>query len=254
MEPIRGVFTAFRTLSILPLPGKDAGHFASSLYSFTLVGVVLGALLCGFVMGMFQLLGNQWPELLALGVVAGGVMLTRGLHLDGLADFADGFWGAYSREKTLSIMKDTTLGAFGVIALILILLSKWIALVRLLELGGVFWIITAYTISRLAMVELIVIFPYARLEGTARPFVEDAGQRHRLVNLLTGLIVVYLMNRWAGIGALLIGLGLIRLFGFWCLKRVGGITGDLLGACSEMIETVILTGAVIYLLLITIYF
>ncbi|MCG8335649.1 MAG: adenosylcobinamide-GDP ribazoletransferase [Proteobacteria bacterium] len=254
MELIRGFITAFRTLSIIPVPGKDSANFSNALYGFSFVGGVLGAIQFGIVTGFYRLTGNQWPEGLALILVVVGILLTRGMHLDGLADFADGFWGGYNRTRTLAIMKDSFLGTFGVIALITVLLAKWIALVRLFELTGFAWIASAYLISRTMMVDLIVSFPYAREEGTAGPFIANAGKRHRVFSFTWVAGVLYLLNGLAGPAALAIVWSLTRFYGMYCMKRVGGITGDLLGAWCEMTETLVPVLAVIYILIETIYF
>jgi adenosylcobinamide-GDP ribazoletransferase len=254
MEPFKGLVTAFRTLSILPVPGKDAEDYSSALNGFVWVGLVLGTLLYVLAFGLYRLIGNQWSEGLALVVVVGGVLLTRGFHLDGLADFADGFWGGYTKERTLAIMKDSSLGTFGVVALVVTLLAKWIALVRLFELSDFIWIVSAYVISRTMLVELTVALPYAREQGTAGPFIRGAGQRHRFVALVAAAVILFLINGTIGIAVLAIVWSLCRVFGMWCLKRVGGITGDLLGACSELSETLVLFLAVFYLLLKSTYF
>ncbi len=254
MEPIKGIITAFRTLSIIPVPGKDAKDFSNALYGFTIVGALLGLIFFGLITGFYETIGNQWPEGLALVIVVGGILLTRGMHLDGLADFADGFWGGYNKDRTLAIMKDSFLGTFGVVALVAVILAKWIALVRLFELLGYTWVFSAYVISRTMMVDLIVTFPYAREEGTAGPFMQNAGQKHRVFSLILAAGLLYLMDGIWAVTTLPLLWGLTRIYGMWCLKRVGGITGDLLGAWSEISETLVLIFAVIYILVETIYF
>jgi adenosylcobinamide-GDP ribazoletransferase len=254
METFRGFITAFRTLSIIPVPGKDSADFSNALYGFSFVGGVLGAIQFGIFTGFYKLAGNQWPEGLALILVLTGLLLTRGMHVDGLADFADGFWGGYTRSRTLAIMKDSFLGTFGVIALISVLLAKWIALVRLFELAGFIWIVSAYLISRTMMVDLIVSFPYAREEGTAGPFITNAGKRHRFFSFTWVAAALYMLNGFAGPAAMIIVWSLTRFYGLYCMRRVGGITGDLLGAWSEITETLVPVLAVIYILIDTIYF
>ncbi len=250
---LKNLVTAFRTLSILPVPGKNRQNYSSSLYGFVFVGLTLGLILFAEAYGLHYILGKQWSEGSSFLILMTGVFLTRGLHLDGLADFADGFWGGYDRERTLDIMKDSNLGTFGVVALVIVLLAKWIALVRLFELSECVWIISAYVISRAMMVELIVCLPYTRKEGTAAPFVEGAKGRHRFSALIAAAIILFLINGPAGLIMLLAVWSVTRLFGFWCLKRVGGITGDLLGTSSELTETLTLFLAVFYILLDQLY-
>ena len=97
---LNGWITAMRTLTIIPVPGKDARDFSTSLYAFVWVGTLLGGILYGLTL-LLQQVGFEWPEASAFLVVLAGVILTRGFHLDGLADVADGFWGGHSRERVL---------------------------------------------------------------------------------------------------------------------------------------------------------
>lgn len=239
-EWLRGAITATRTLSILPVPGSDSERISSSLPWFGLVGGVLGAILYGVSLSVDQITGKDWPEVTALAVLVVGILLTNGFHLDGLADWADGFYGARDRKKILAIMKDSHIGAFGGIALIVILLAKWIALTRLVAFDLSIWVIAAYVVSRTMQVELAVSQPYARSEGgTGAPFVEDARFSHSLWGIFSSAILLLVFFGPAGLILLGIGWLICKLFGLWCFSRVGGVTGDLLGACSEIIETTI---------------
>src|SRR5512145_1363019 len=121
---LHGLVTALRTLTILPVPGSDASDMSRALPWFPLVGCLLGFLLWGLAWG-FGFMAVFWPGGTALVVVAASAILTRGLHLDGLADWADGFGGGRDKERTLAIMKDSHVGAFGVIALIIVLIARW---------------------------------------------------------------------------------------------------------------------------------
>jgi len=237
---LKGLITAIRTLTILPIPGKDAANFSASLYWFALIGALLGSILYGLARLIHYLSGDAWPQGAAVIILLAGIVLTRGLHLDGLADFADAFWGTHQREKTLAIMKDSFVGAFGIVALVILLLTKWMALVRLFESQQTVWIITSTIVSRSVMVELATVLPYPRETGTAKSFVDNAGIRHRLINAVLAIIFVVLISNLLGLLVLFGGWLFSRIFGFWCAHRVGGITGDLLGACCEMTETLIL--------------
>lgn len=237
-NPLRGLVTAVRTLTWLPVPGRDAESFASSLPWFPIVGLLLGSALYGLCL----LIGPAWPEGAALAVVAGGALLTRGLHLDGLADAADGLFGGRTRERMLEIMKDSRMGAFGGIAIALVLLAKFVFVSRLAVMDATFWVVVAFVTSRTAQSVLAVAVPYARTEGTAGPFIAGARPAHALLALLLGMAAVALCGRMdtrllAGFAA---GLAISVLLGRAFRRRVGGITGDLLGATSELVETAVL--------------
>lgn len=124
-----------RTLTVLPVPGRDAEKLCDALPWFPVAGFLLGALLYTAGRGALALMPSFWPQAAGLLVVAGSAWLTRGLHLDGLADCADGFGGAHDKTKILAIMKDPRVGAFGVVALVIALLGQWVCVTRLAEAG-----------------------------------------------------------------------------------------------------------------------
>jgi len=237
---IGGLTTAIRLLTMLPVPGRDAKRLSDALYWFPVVGLLLGSLLWGLGR-LLRLLAPTWAMGPAGAVVASSAVLTLFLHLDGLADWADGFLGARDRERTLRIMKDPCVGAFGVVVLVAVLLMKWTAVTRLIECDALHWLITAYIVSRTLQVDLAVALPYARAEGgTGAPFVQDAHNLHRIVALGVGMGLVLLIS--GPIGTLALGVAWLfcRALATWFRRRLGGVTGDLLGAASELVETGIL--------------
>lgn len=236
-----GLTTAFRTLTILPVPGRDASEPAASLPFFPVVGGVLGLMLWGISLsnGLFQ--DGGWPAGVAALMLVAGSLLTRGLHLDGFADCIDAVGGARDRERRLAIMKDTHLGAFGAVALVLLLLAKWIALTRLVSSGTAVWVILVLAVSRTMQVDLAVRLPYARRErGTGHPYVTGAAPWHMGVAAAAAVGIALGGYGPLGLGALVVGIGITRIFGAWCRSRLGGITGDLLGAGNELVEVCLL--------------
>jgi len=215
----------------------------SALPWFPVVGLLLGLLLFGAARLGQWATHDRWPEASALVVLVVSCLLTRGLHLDGLADWADGFWGSTDREKTLAIMKDSAVGSFGAIALICVLLAKWLCVTRLIAGDGCVWIAAACVVSRTAQVGLAALYPYARAEGgTAAPYVAESGTRHAAWAVAVAVVILFSLFRlhWAGLVALVPAWVVARLFGHSCRKRIGGITGDLIGAGSELAETAVL--------------
>jgi adenosylcobinamide-GDP ribazoletransferase len=233
----RGLVTALRTLTILPVPGRDAPDPAQALPWFPLAGCLLGLLLWGTGLA-FDFVSGGWHAGAAVALTAGSAVLTRGLHLDGLADWADGSSGSRDRERALAIMKDPHVGAFGVMAVALALMARWAACTRLAEAGLLSWIVPACIVSRAAVAELSACLPYARAEGgTAVPFVNGAHPSHRVKALLLAVLLVSASSGLAGAAFLLCGWAACRLLGAWFRKRAGGVTGDLRGAGCEMVET-----------------
>ncbi len=237
MNNLHGITTAFRTLSILPVPGRDAERFSDALYWFPVVGLVLGGILA--LTGM--ILAPLSPPITAVILLLEGTLLTRGFHLDGLADCADGFGGGHTPERSLEIMKDSHVGAFGVMALVLNLLLKAACLYGLIRAGAWSWIPLAYVLSRMGQVSQIVEQPYARRQGIVSRFIEGAAPKHRNTVWLIGMLLgIGLLGLRAGIAAWGVAILLQKGIGAYSRRRIGGITGDVLGATSELLEAALL--------------
>lgn len=235
---VAGGVTAFRLLSLLPMPGEHAFVIERAHGWFPVVGGVLGAALVLTGWGVMVLTG-AWAQASAFVMLGLGAVLTRGFHLDGLSDWADGFWGGFTPERRLAIMKDSRVGAFGVIVLILFLLGKWAAFVRIAAVGAWGWIVVAMVLSRAMQVLIAWTQPYARTEGgTGALFVSSVtmGGVRITMGLAAGLLLIL---RTADLALLIAALGAVVitvLFGISCKRSVGGVTGDLIGTCSEFVE------------------
>jgi len=233
---ISGLGSAFTTLTAIPWPGAQDKDLSDSLPWFPIVGLCIGLMLSaiGCIWNLLSFL--QWPAGAALVMVVAGVWATRGLHLDGLADWADSAGGLLDREARLAIMKDVRLGTFGILALIVAVAAQWLAFARLISSGSLIWVLPVFMLSRSMMTELITTLPYARTgEGMAKPFVAGASQRHRITSHVLAFAFCLL---YGPLGAALFGLAGIMVWRFkrYCRHRYGGITGDLLGAGNEMVE------------------
>jgi adenosylcobinamide-GDP ribazoletransferase len=204
---------------------------------FPLVGIGIGAALWA----LHALLGLFVPALLerTLLLVA-GIALTGALHLDGVCDCADGLLGGRDREDALRIMQDPRAGAFGVTALVALLLTKWSALVSLgsLEVGPA--LLVAAALGRAAMLGALLV-PAARTSGLAHHF---GGVSRRAAGGALVLICATLpfLLGGAGIVGALVGLGLGGALLAVAWRRLGGVTGDVCGAVGELAETGFLIG------------
>jgi len=237
---VRGLITALRTLTTIPVSGKDACNFAASLPWFPAVGAFLGCIVYSIGYGASWCTHNSWHEVVAVCMVIAGIALTRGMHVDGLADWADAFWNPHDKQRTLAIMKDTHIGVFGVIAVTCMLFAQWLACNRMAAQGIMDGIISAYIVSRTMQVELAASLPYARQHGTAAPFVLGAKPYHRIIAAGCAAVLLVVLYGLKGILLLLCGWLMTLQLGAWSKKRIGGVTGDILGACSVINETVIL--------------
>ncbi len=244
---LSGLVTALRTLTVLPVPGRECDRFSHSLFWFPLVGLLLGLMQAapGFFSSRFG-----WNELSAAIVLLGGIALSRGMHADGLADLADGFWGGRTREARLRIMKDPNVGSFGAIALFAMMLLKWIALFKLVGMGAFEFIAAGVLLARQVQVLLASALPYARSEGgTAQAFVGEAGALHGVVTfLLTILFLLPLLHADLSALSVVIAAALVAalLTGALSWSKIGGVTGDVLGAGSEVTELFVWIAAALY--------
>jgi len=242
---LRGLVTAFRTLTIFPVPGRETPDHTAALPFFPVVGLALGLLLWVISLANRVIGDSGWPLGVAALMLLASVVCTGSLHLDGLADLADAVGGGWDRDRRLAIMKDSRLGVFGVAAIILTLLLKWLAFSRLLTVDSAIWLILIFMIARAMQVNLAVKLPYARGEaGTAISFVQDATGRQRAAASFICLTAALV---YGPMGLLLLAVAetLTWVYGTWCRKQLGGITGDLLGAGNEITEVVLLFSAAV---------
>jgi len=235
------LLTACRTLTIIRLPGADTKHFEQSLYGFPIVGALLGLLCLGFVwlfQAWFSSLGVLVEALILMALL---FIVTGGLHWDGLADWADSKGAGQNRQRALEIMKDSSVGAFGVAALVLygLLWSHLAAGLFAAEHWPRLFLVLLF--SRTLQVEFICCYPYARLApGMAAPFVAGANQWHRLVVLLLAVGISVPFFGESVFYVLAAGYMSTHLFGFVENRRLGGITGDLIGANNQLNEVILL--------------
>ncbi|MCE9614003.1 MAG: adenosylcobinamide-GDP ribazoletransferase [Lentisphaerae bacterium] len=242
MRVLRGLVTAVRTLTTVRIPGADAEHLGAALPWFPVAGAIVGGLVWAAGAVTLRVAPAHWTEAAALIMVVVYVLVTGGLHLDGLADCADALGARGNRERALLIMKDSHTGAFGVMALTLLLLGRWVAYVRLADTHALAWVLAASVVARAGQVHLMSHHPYARQDGTAAGFVRQATRGHACVaGAGAALLVVAVggLTLRAGV-ALALTWALSWAWGMWCRGRFGGITGDTIGAGSEMAELAVL--------------
>jgi adenosylcobinamide-GDP ribazoletransferase len=252
LNQYRKLVAATGFLSILSLPGSNA-VFASYRISdtsfslgteyFPLVGLLLGGILWLFS----TLLAPLVPSVvLAAMLVVALVILTGGLHLDGLMDACDGLFGGSTRERKLEIMRDSRAGSFGVLGGACALLLKFACLTSLNAhtLAGV--LLVTLPTARWSMVLALNTFPNARLDGLGTSFRQHLNSRIPVTACIISLIIVFVSAQFTGLlvwlGVTLISYGL----GSWITRKLGGLTGDTYGAIAELAE---IAGLLIFILL-----
>lgn len=230
---------ALQFLTRLPvsLPGMPPpDEQGRSLLYYPLVGGLLGGLLW-----LASLCLADTPALLGAALLLSlWVLLSGALHLDGLGDCVDAWVGGYGeRERTLAIMKDPRSGPMAVVALVLLLLLKFAALLALLETGQWLALLLVPLLARASLLGLFLGTPYVRAGGLgaamAAHLPRTAGWR---VLLLSG--AACLLAGWSGLLAVAAALGVHLLLRRQLLRRLGGTTGDTAGALLELSECALL--------------
>jgi len=235
---MRSLVAALRFLTILPIPGSwgsTEDDLARSATWFPVVGLLLGAVAAGFAM----VLPMVAPPLVCAGTMV--VVLTGfsgGMHLDGLSDAADGLLSSRPRERILEIMKDSHIGAMGVMAIVGTLLLKFAALAS--PSAGGLWA-TALVMplaGRCAIVVQLALLPYARASGLAGIFYR---RRNRLTSLWAAALLAAVacgVLGWRGLAVGAASVGVAIVFSAYVYRKIGGATGDTLGAVCEIVELV----------------
>jgi adenosylcobinamide-GDP ribazoletransferase len=233
---------AWRFLTILPGGKKDADigsrDLGRSMSYYPLVGLLLGVILWA----AYGLFSHAFPRPLCDGlIILLLAILTGALHLDGLADTLDGMAAGKSTEERLRIMRDHRVGTFGVVGLILTLGVKFLALNSLPEEITGKTLLVALVLSRWSMVQLTYRTPYARPEGgLGKIFKENVKKREMVIATASSLIVAaFFLRFWGAVLWLAVGVSALGIQLFF-EKKIGGVTGDILGAANEIHETLVL--------------
>jgi len=237
---IASFLLALQFLTVIPLRVKDAGEqkMAGSMVFFPLIGLLLGL----FLAGTNSLLSFLNFPTLALNVITVVVLIfiTGGLHLDGLSDTADAFLSGKPREQMLEIMRDSRTGVMGVLSLISIILLKIILLFSISSSLEPKALMLMCSLSRWSAVAMMFFFPYARQEGKAGVFVKGMNLRIFIFSSIAAVVAVAVVWQIKGLLILLIVTGLSYALGKFSTKKIGGITGDILGAGIELTEIITL--------------
>jgi len=237
---ISGFVHAVRFLTVIPIPMRDVSDeadFASSLIYFPLVGFFIGVV-CAFIWYISSLFVSQFTS--SAIVVTVWVVLTGALHLDGFTDTVDGLGGGKTREEKLAIMKDSRIGTFGSVSLILLIVLKIAMLSELSEGYPVFAIILAAATGRWIIGGAAFTFPSARPEGMGAMFKKYCGKREFVISsVIMGVVSLFCLAVW---GPLLVILTAGLSYGVATVlsKKLGGLTGDSYGALCEFSEVVTL--------------
>jgi len=208
----RAFGAAITLLTRVPLGRRvrvDATDVARSLAWLPLVGTALGGAIALAGRGLEGRLDDGPAAVL---IVSAWALATGAIHLDGLADSADALGGG-DRERRLAIMRDSQIGSFGALALVLVVALKIALVAAVLARGHHLWLIAIPAVGRVAASGLAAVLPYAREQGTGAALVSGGRRAERLAAALVALAI-----------------------GRLAARRLGGVTGDVLGAAIELAE------------------
>jgi len=239
-------FLALGFFSRIPMPAwieySPENLNRASRY-FTLVGWLLGGIVALVFLAADTLFSTSISLWLAMGF---SLLLTGAFHEDGLADTADGFGGAFVREKKISIMKDSRIGTYGAAALVMALLGKYLLLIENNHIAlGIF---IAYGLSRAVAASLVFDMRYvADDDGSkSKPLANNQSKTDLIILLATGLPIFFLLH-WQKAILLIATLIAVRYAAkFYFQKQIGGYTGDCLGAAQQISELTIYAALLIH--------
>jgi len=235
---VKSFLAAVRFLTVVPLPAdgpEDARVLGRSACFFPVIGLVAGLAMAALDALVGAVL-SPWPA--SVLVVLAMVGISGGLHLDGLADTADGFLSSRSRERMLEIMRDSRIGSMGVLAIVGVLALKMAALAAVPP--GRRWaaLLLMPLAGRTALVLELSLLPYARSTGLGLAF---HTHKTRWDAVLAVMLLAGIGFATAGARGLLGAAGTVVVTGLvslWCRRKIGGFTGDTLGAACEVSEVV----------------
>ena len=255
LHELRLFFTALQFFTRLPVPrwvGYEPEWLQQSARYFPLVGAVVGlvgAAVLWVALGLFPL-----PVAVLLSMVA-TVVLTGAFHEDGLADTCDGLGGAVSRERALEIMKDSRIGSYGAVGLLLVLGLKAAALASLPVPAIYAALILGHAASRAAAVSVIRWLPYAGdvAHAKAKPLAQRVSRSGFIVAWGWAIAIALAVAACSPAWAAMVSIGLLLAFAaavgcaLWLKRRLGGMTGDTLGATQQLSELLVLLGCLAWL-------
>lgn len=230
---------ALTFLTRIPLPRKKTfkvENFRTSIYYFPVVGLIIGIILGG---SWFLLIKIFPPLITGALLLSGNIILTGGLHLDGFMDTMDGICGGRKREEMLAIMRDSRVGALGVVGVFTLLILKF-SLYAQISFNYLPLLVLTPVAGRQAVVWAQILYPYVRQQGLGSIFPVYGDVRKFAVTTGITIFIFSLFFKVAGI-IIFILVGCFAFFLAWYFNRLlGGLTGDTYGALCELTEIFVL--------------
>ncbi len=231
-------FTALMFYTRIPVP-KNTGFSPDNLNNaskyFPLIGIIVGS--AGAIVFLFA---NYFLSVHSsvLFSMLSMILLTGSFHEDAISDFSDGFGGGYTKERILEIMKDSHIGTYGAVSLILLLLLKLFLLSEIEVAKIPLVIVAAHALSRVNPLVLMYSLPYVREDALSKskPVGKNKSYKILLVGLCIGILPMYFLPLWAFPFIVLVLAAVFIYFRYYVRKSIGGFTGDILGALQQISE------------------
>ncbi len=235
---------ALQFLTILPVKIKSKikeKDFGDSLIYFPVIGALIGLVLV-LTLSVFASLPHLVTVVL---IMISSIIVTGGIHLDGFADTCDGFYGSRPKEQILKIMRDARIGAMGVIGIVSLLLLKFTLMASLPK--NILWklLIMMAVFSRWSQGIACYMSSYAREEGKAEYFITHSSKKGFFAGGFFVMALFMLLMQFKGLVLMFFALFPVLLFITYVKRKIGGMTGDTIGATSEIAEVGILLFALI---------
>jgi adenosylcobinamide-GDP ribazoletransferase len=239
LDELRYFFTALGYFTRVPVPrwvGFERDYLNAAARYFPLVGAMVG----GVAALVYLAASRVFPAGIAVLLsMAATLVLTGAFHEDGLADCADAFGGGYMREDVLRIMHDSRIGAFGAIALVVMLMLKWQTLAAFSSTRAARMMLAAHAASRVFAISFLVTLDYVRAEGKAKPVAQRMSVSSFALACVFGLPWLVWLD-WKLACVTFAVLAVMRFFiGRYFVRRIGGYTGDCLGFAQQVFEIAI---------------
>jgi adenosylcobinamide-GDP ribazoletransferase len=234
---VKGLLGAIQFLTRVPIRLSDPPELSRCVTWFPFVGGVIGLAVGGAAAGLAELV----PMAVAAAVaIVAGVLITGAFHEDGLADTADAFGGGWTREQRLSILDDPLHGSYGVAATCSTIVVRILCVASLAPASAFAGLVAAHTIGRSAAVGAMVTVPLATADGLGAGYAAGLSRRRAAVGILGGIAIAAAATGW-WVGPL-VAAGVVAAVavGALAVRKIGGITGDVLGAVEQVAECLVL--------------
>ncbi|HEX4982299.1 MAG TPA: adenosylcobinamide-GDP ribazoletransferase [Ilumatobacteraceae bacterium] len=234
---MKGLLGAIQFLTRVPIRMTEPPKLTRCVPWFPLVGGLIGLAVGGIAAGLAELV----PMAVAAAVaIVAGVLITGAFHEDGLADIADAFGGGWTREQRLRILEDPLHGTYGVAALGSSIVIRVLCVASLTPPSAFAGLVAAHTLGRSAAVGAMATFPLALPSGLGAGYRTGLSRWRAFIGVLGGVAIATVAIGWWVAPLAAAGVVAAAAVGVLALRKIGGVTGDVLGAVEQVTECLVL--------------